>query len=101
MIASLMDVRGVRYAALVDTTGQAVMQVGAQPDLSVAVSGRAMIGSLKNAMGAADWKDLLLDLEGGPVLLTPLGDQVLLTAFDDVASLGRVRFAVRRSLGRV
>lgn len=40
-------------------------------------------------------------MDGGPVLLTPHGNQVLLTAFDDVANLGRVRFAVRRLLGTV
>jgi len=33
------------------------------------------------------------------VLLTPYGPQILLTAFDEVASLGRVRFAIRRLLG--
>lgn len=101
MINALMEVRGVRYAAIVDAGGASVMQVGDQPDLSVAVSARAMIGSLKAAMGTEDWNDLLLDIEGGPVLLTPLGDQILMTAFDDVASLGRVRFAVRRALGKI
>lgn len=101
MIEALMDVRGVRYAAIVDAAGRAVAQVGDSPDLGVATSARAMIGSLQSAMEAPAWNDLLLDIEGGPVLLTPVGEQVLVTAFDDVASLGRVRFAVRRALGKV
>lgn len=102
MINPLLEVRGVRYSTIVDAAGAAVMTVGEEkPDLSVAISGRAMITSLKAAMGATDWNDLLLDIDGGPVLITPMGDQVLMTAFDDVASLGRVRFAVRRALGKV
>lgn len=102
MINALLEVRGVRYAAIVDAAGAAIMTAGEEtPDLGVAVAGRAMVGSLKSSMGATDWNDLLLDLDGGPVLITPMGDQVLMTAFDDVASLGRVRFAVRRVLGKV
>lgn len=97
-----MEVRGVRYAALVTAAGQPMMVVGEEsPELDVALSARAMIGSLKTAMGAGEWNDLLLDLGGGPLLITPVGDEILMTAFDDVASLGRVRFAVRRALGRV
>ena len=66
------------------------------PDAGVATTARAMLGSLQNAMGGNRWNDLLLDLDGGPILLTPVGDQILQVAFDDVASLGRVRFSVKR-----
>ncbi len=97
-----MEVRGVRYAAMVDEAGKSVMTVGDQtPDLNLAVAARAMIGSLQAAMNATKWDDLLLDIDGGPVLLTPVGEHILITAFDDLASLGRVRFAVRRALGKV
>ena len=102
MIDALMDVRGVRYASLIDEAGQAVASAGQQaPELDLVVAARAMLGSLQSAMNETEWQDLLLDIDGGPVLLTPVGTQILVTAFDDVASLGRVRFAVRRALGRV
>lgn len=104
MINALLEVRGVRYAALMDAQGQVVINVGAgKPDVEVVNTARAMLGSLKAAMGAESWNDLLLDLDTGPLLLTPvaLRDQVMLVAFDEVASLGRVRFAVRRALGQV
>ncbi|BDP41348.1 hypothetical protein DAETH_13170 [Deinococcus aetherius] len=100
MIAPLLDVRGVRHAALVDARGAVVTAVGEEADLGVVGAGRAVIGSLQAALGQGQWQDLLLDVEGGPLLLTPHGDQILLTAFDDVANLGRVRFAVRRLLGQ-
>lgn len=103
MIDTLLDVRGVRYAALIDVQGRVVLQAGSgTPDVEVVNTARAMLGSLKSAMGAEVWNDLLLDLDRGPMLLTPVNvrDQVMLVAFDEVASLGRVRFAVKRAIGQ-
>jgi len=96
-LTSLLDVRGIRHAALLDAQGQAVMQAGGEPDVSIAQAGRAVAASLIATLGG-DLQDLLIDLEDGPVLLTPHGEQTLMTAFDDVANLGRVRFAVRKLL---
>ncbi|KEF35073.1 MULTISPECIES: roadblock/LC7 domain-containing protein [Deinococcus] len=99
MISELLEVRGVRHVALLDGTGKVVASAGQGADISVVAPARAVVGSLKTALGTGDWQDLLLDFGDGPVLLTPHGDGVLLTAFDEVASLGRVRFAVGRLLG--
>ncbi|ABF45320.1 MULTISPECIES: roadblock/LC7 domain-containing protein [Deinococcus] len=99
MIQQLLEVRGIRHVALIDAAGRIVTSAGSGADISVVQAGRAVVGSLKAALGQGEWQDLLLDLEGGPVLLTPHGDQVLLTAFDEVSSLGRIRFSVRRLLG--
>ncbi|GGM19547.1 roadblock/LC7 domain-containing protein [Deinococcus aerophilus] len=108
MIGALLDVRGVRHAVLLDRSGSVVSSAGADRgtldpavlsgEQGLARAGHAVVGSLQGHLGG-EWQDLLLDVDGGPVLLTPHGDQLLLTAFDDVASLGRVRFAVRRLLG--
>lgn len=99
MISELLEVRGVRHVALLDAAGKVVTSAGAGADISVVPPARAVVGSLKAALGTGEWQDLLLDFWDGPVLLTPHGDGVLLTAFDEVASLGRVRFAVGRLLG--
>lgn len=99
MITQLLEVRGIRHVALIDAQGGIVKSAGSGADISVVQAGRAVVASLRAALGGGEWQDLLLDLEGGPVLLTPHGDQVLLTAFDEVSSLGRIRFAVRRLLG--
>ena len=96
-LAPLLDVRGVRHAALLDPHGAVVTHSGGEPDVSIAQAGRAVAASLIATLGG-ELQDLLIDLEGGPVLLTPCGDQTLMTAFDDVANLGRVRFAVRKLL---
>ncbi|GGR00612.1 roadblock/LC7 domain-containing protein [Deinococcus ruber] len=97
MLAPLMDVRGVRHAALLSAQGAMLEQAGDNPDPGIAQAGRAVAASLIGALGG-ELQDLLIDLEGGPVLLTPYGDQTLMTAFDDVANLGRIRFAVRKLL---
>ena len=96
-LSPLLEIRGVRQAALLDSQGAVVKQVGGAPDTAVAQSGRAVAASLIATLGG-ELQDLLIDLEGGPVLLTPHGDQTLMTAFDDVANLGRVRFAIRKLL---
>lgn len=99
-----MEVRGVRHTALVANDGRVVARAGLSEEqlnaeLTLVAASRAVIGSLQANLNTGHWQELLLDLDGGPVLFTPHGDQILLTAFDEVASLGRVRFAVRRLLG--
>jgi predicted regulator of Ras-like GTPase activity (Roadblock/LC7/MglB family) len=96
-LSPLLEVRGVRQAALLDAQGAVAMQAGGAPDTSIAQSGRAVAASLIATLGG-ELQDLLIDLEGGPVLLTPHGDRTLMTTFDDVANLGRVRFAIRKLL---
>lgn len=104
MIASLLDVRGVRHSVLVGHTGEVIASAGIQEaglgaEVGLVAAGRAVIGSLQSQMGGDSWQEMVLDVDGGPVMLTPHGDQVLLTAFDEVSNLGRVRFAVRKLLG--
>lgn len=104
MLAGLLDVRGVRHVLLVGSDGQIVSSAGlegtqAAAELGLVAAGKAVMSALQQNLGSPSWNELLLDVDGGPVLLVPYGDQVMLTAFDDVASLGRVRFAVRRLLG--
>ena len=96
-LSQLLDVRGIRHAALLDTQGNVVMQAGGDSDPTIAQAGRAVAASLVATLGG-ELQDMLIDLDGGPVLLTPHADQTLMTAFDDTANLGRVRFAVRKLL---
>ncbi|MFC3721233.1 roadblock/LC7 domain-containing protein [Deinococcus metalli] len=101
MMDTLMAVRGMKHVLLIDLSGSVVSSAGLEPaflkrELGLIAAGKAVIGSLQSSLGATEWNELLLDVDGGPVLLTPFGPQILLTAFDDVTSLGRVRFAVRR-----
>jgi len=96
-LTPLLDVRGIRHAALLDAQGRVVVQAGGEADTTIAQAGRAVAASLVATLGG-DLQDLLIDLEDGPVLLTPHGDETLMTAFDDAANLGRVRFAVRKLL---
>ena len=96
-LSQLLDVRGIRHAALLGAEGNVLAQAGGDPDTSIAQAGRAVAASLIATLGG-ELQDLLIDRDGGPVLLTPHSDQTLMTAFDDTANLGRVRFAVRKLL---
>lgn len=100
MIDALLEVRGIHAAALIDAKGNITSKVGTEePDLMVIAAAKATLSSLQKAMEVPEWNDLLLDLADGPVLLVPVGDSILMTYFDDVSGLGRVRFAVKRVLG--
>lgn len=98
MLEQLMAVRGVRSAAILDAGGAVLESSGGVPDAEVVAMGRAVAGSLIGALGGGDLKDMVIDFETGPVLLTTLGDRTLVTAFDDVANLGRLRYSLKRAI---
>lgn len=98
-LAPLLETRGVMGAALFDANGSLFALAGQSlPDASVVTAARAVLQSLQAATDATTWNDLLLDLESGPLLLTPAGEDVLLVQFDEVAALGRVRLSVKKVL---
>ena len=93
----LLDVRGVRGAATLDALGNVTAQGGEALDTTLVSAVRAVLQSLQAATQSPSWNELLLDLDqGGPLLLTPRGDGVLLTMLDDLSSLGRVRLGIRK-----
>ena len=98
MLEQLMAVRGVKLAAVLDASGNIVESAGAAPDVELVAAGRAVAGSMARALGAGELRDMVIDFEDGPVLLTSLGERSLIMAFDDVANLGRLRYAVKRAL---
>lgn len=98
-LAPLLDVRGVQGAALVGADGQIGAAIGDSAiDPGIVGAARAVLQSLQAATDTRTWNDLLLDLDNGPLLLTPSGDSVLAVHFDEVPALGRVRLGVRRVL---
>ncbi|WP_261663704.1 roadblock/LC7 domain-containing protein [Deinococcus sp. Marseille-Q6407] len=103
LLDSLLEGRGIHAAALYGSDGTSLAEagdVGSGPTIaSLLVPARAIVQTLQQTLNAQGWNDLLLDLESGPLLLTPGQDgQVLAVAFDDLSSLGRVRLSVRRVL---
>ena len=100
-LTPLLELRGVQRAGVVGEDGQLLTVAGpgdTDPGLVAAV--RAVLQSLQAATDSPGWNDLLLDLDGGPLLLTPCGPGLLLVQFDEVPSLGRVRLGVRRVLAQ-
>lgn len=100
-LQALSEIRGVRYAALINPQGAVEESVGSTPEPRMAQTAKAMVNSLKAVTQAGEWNDLLLDLETGPLLLTRVGDKVLQVAFSDLADLGRVRFGVGRVVSKL
>ena len=102
MLPRLLDTRGLRYAALIGPAGEVLGSTGGTPgDTSFVDAARAVAQSLSATVGNQPLNDLMLDLDSGPVLLTPQASNFLVVGFDDVSNLGRVRFAVRRELGKL
>ncbi|ADY25977.1 Roadblock/LC7 family protein [Deinococcus proteolyticus MRP] len=97
---TLLEGRGVRSAVLYGAQGEVLGSAGGEDATAgLLTPARAIVQTLEQTLGAQGWNDLLLDLDTGPVLLTPGQDgQVLAVAFDDLSSLGRVRLSVRRAL---
>ncbi|GHG05820.1 hypothetical protein GCM10017783_18050 [Deinococcus piscis] len=99
-LETLLEGRGLRSAALYSEQGEVLASAGdEQGTAGLLTPARAIVQTLEHTLKAEGWTELLLDLEGGPVLLTPgQSGQVLAVAFDDLSSLGRVRLGVRRAL---
>ena len=97
MLESILEIRGVRHVALLDAEGRIVSAAGRIPDANGVMAGLTIAENLVSAMPGSELRDMVIDFEDGPVLLTNLGGQMLYTAFDDVASLGRIRYAIKKA----
>jgi hypothetical protein len=107
LIQGLLGVAGLRSATLYRGSGEVLAlasQPGRQTDLALAPAALAIISALEGTLGGS-WQDLVLDLDTGAVLLQPISANnlavmaplgVLMLDFDDLAGLGRMRFAARR-----
>ncbi|WP_293912870.1 roadblock/LC7 domain-containing protein [Deinococcus sp.] len=102
MLTRMLDTKGVRYAALIGPAGEVLDNAGVNlPDTGFVQAARAVGQSLSATVGGHELQDLLVDLAGGPVLLTPHQLNLLVVGFDEVGNLGRVRFAVRREISKL
>lgn len=104
LINRILDTKGVRFAALIGQDSQVLSSAGSPvPDAGFVQAARAVAQSLSATAGGQPLKDLLMDFADGPVLLTPTAqpDHLLVVGFNDVGNLGRVRFAVKREIGKL
>lgn len=101
ILQSMQSAGGLRFAALLSPSGETLAQAGTPADAALLQAARAIAGSLQQALNAGELQDLLLELESGPVLFTPQGENTLVAGFDEVGQLGRVRFAVKRAAGQL
>jgi len=116
VLDELLAVRGTTVAALVDGAGDmlagrshddAVMARAAgvmTTTLAAATAlGELLPGGDDAASGASRPRQLMLDLDTGPLLFVPLtkSDRVVVMALESDADLGRARFAVRNRLTRL
>lgn len=101
LLEDMLETPGIRFAALVSGSGEVIAEQGLPTDLSLVGSARAIVSSLQQAVQAGDFQDVLIELESGPVLFTPSGENTLVAGFDEVSNLGRVRFAAKRVLNKL
>lgn len=116
-LSALLAVRGVAAAAVAGVDGELVAGQAkdrAQLDAVVQVitSGLAAGTALGELFDASPGDDderegglgrIMLDFEGGPILITPLpeGQRVLVIVLEDAQGLGRARLAMRGALDRL
>lgn len=102
-LQALLEGRGVRSAVLYSEQGEVLASAGDEAATAgLLTPARAIVQTLEQTLGAQGWNDLLLDLDTGPVLLSPgEGGRVLAVTFDDLSSLGRVRLGVKRALNEL
>ena len=103
LFARVLSTRGVRYVTLIGPDNAVLGSAGTSaPDASFVQAAKAVAQSLSATVGGeAALQDLMIDLSGGPVLLTPQKGNLLVVGFDEVGNLGRVRFAVKREINKL
>ncbi len=116
VLDELLAVRGATVAALVDGAGD--MLAGRSHDEAIMARAAAVMTSALAAAtalgellpvssddeaGGSRPKQLMLDLDTGPLLFVPLmtSDRVVVMAVESDADLGRARFAVKNRLARL
>ncbi len=102
VLSRLLGTRGVRFAALIGPNNQVLSSAGsAPPEPALVQAAKAVAESLSATVGGQGLQDMMMDLSGGPLLLTPQQSNLLVVGFDEVGNLGRVRFAVKREIAKL
>jgi predicted regulator of Ras-like GTPase activity (Roadblock/LC7/MglB family) len=106
-LQQILGVRGVTGAANVDPDGQIIEGV-AQDGFDLGFIGNVVASSLASGnlltelLGEGQGRQMMIEYENGPVLVTPLTDAgagfVAVLTLDTAATLGRVRLQLRRML---
>lgn len=104
-LSDLLAIRGVESAAVASLDGFVLEALGNASGDADALAGR-VAGALASSRAVAELFDegelrqATIEFEKGPVLLVPLpdpaADHVAVVVLDELASLGRVRLALRR-----
>ncbi|MEX2535517.1 MAG: roadblock/LC7 domain-containing protein [Trueperaceae bacterium] len=107
LLQQVLEIRGVKSAALVDADGLVLEGVSAEgTDLSFVggaiASSLASTKTLAGLLGEGRVTQTTIEYENGPVLMTPLEaegkEYVAVLTLDGANSLGRVRFQLRKLL---
>lgn len=107
LLLQVLDIKGVRSAAIVDGDGLVLEGVSSEgTDLSFVgsaiASALASAKALAGMMGEGSLTQTMIEYENGPVLMTPLDSDgkefVTVLTLEGPAALGRVRFQLRKLL---
>jgi predicted regulator of Ras-like GTPase activity (Roadblock/LC7/MglB family) len=107
LLQQVLEIKGVRSAAVVDADGLVLEGVSAEgTDLSfvggVIASSLASSKALAGLMGEGSITQTMIEYEHGPVLMTPLEaegkEYVAVLTLADPSALGRARFQLRKLL---
>lgn len=107
LLQQVMEIKGVRSAAVVDADGLVLEGVSSE-DTDLSFVGGAIASTLASSkalaglLGEGRITQTMIEYENGPVLMTPIESEgkefVAVLTLDTANALGRVRFQLRKLL---
>ncbi|MBB6099308.1 hypothetical protein HNR42_002746 [Deinobacterium chartae] len=105
ILKDVAQIKGITAAAVVSLEGFVIESTSngdAAVDLDflggVASSSATSAQSLIDAFGKGKMNHMMIEFDEGPVLMSTLGDFMLLTTLESAQDLGRVRFQLKKFL---
>ena len=104
VLSQVVDIKGVTSAAVVNGEGELIDGVSSDhKDMGfvsgIIASGMASSRVLADLLGEGDVSQTMIEYEDGPVILMPLGESgahVMFATLEDISTLGRVRFQLKK-----
>lgn len=107
LLGEFLKLEGVSAAVVVGRDGFVIESaISGKIDIdalgAMASTGMGTAESMGSQLGKGALKQTLVELEKGPILLSPLSaDELIAIVADDVANVGRIRYELKKNKDRI
>ncbi len=107
ILGEFLKVDGVSAAVVVGRDGFVIESaISGKIDIdalgAMASTGMGTSESMGNELGKGELKQLLVELEKGPIIMSPLsGDELIAIVADSEANVGRIRYELKKNKDRL